>query len=183
VLSVEASARNAALLRSSVAYNGFRDVTVVRAAVAAAEGTLSFYADGAWGWVVPPGEPATEVVPAVRLDDLADALGWTRVAAIKIDVEGAELAAITGLERILSRPDAPVVYYESNTHTHQHAGTSVGQVVAALEGHGYRNYAVSAGRLTRVRPDDVQREVVRDHLAVKGPLPPLAHLTIDEGRA
>ena len=95
------------------------------------------------------------------------------MAAIKIDVEGAELAAVAGLERILSRPDAPLVYYESNTHTHQHAGTSVGQVVAALEGHGYRSYAVSAGRLTRVRPDDPQREVVRDHLAVKGPLPPL----------
>ena len=183
VLSVEASSRNAALLRSSVAYNGFRDVTVVHAAAAAAEGTLSFYADGAWGWVVPPGEPATEVVPAVRLDDLVDGLGWTRVAAIKIDVEGAELAAIAGLDRILSRPDAPMVYYESNTHTHQHAGTTVGQVVAALEGHGYRSYAVTAGRLTRVRPDDVQREVVRDHMAVKGPLPPLPLLTIDEGRA
>jgi FkbM family methyltransferase len=184
VLAVEASSKNAALLRASVAYNGFRDVTVVHAAAAAAEGTLSFYADGAWGWVVPPGEAATEIVAAVRLDDLVDELGWTRVAAIKIDVEGGELAAIAGLERILSRPDAPIVYYESNTHTHQHAGTSAGQVVAALEAHGYRNYAVANGRLTRVRPDDQQREVVRDHLALKGPMPPLPlSLTVDEGRA
>ncbi len=52
---------------------------------------LAASAAGAWGWVVPPGEPATEVGPAVHSDNLADALGWTRVAAIKIDVEGAEL--------------------------------------------------------------------------------------------
>lgn len=183
VLAVEASSKNARLLRASVAYNGFRDVTVVHAAAAAAEGSLSFYSDGAWGWVVPPGEAATEVVPAVRLDDLAGELGWTRVAAIKIDIEGGELAAIAGLERILSRSDAPALYYESNLHTHHHAGTSAGQVVAALEAHGYRNYAVTAGRLTRVRPGDQQKEIVRDHLAVKGPLPPMPPpITIDEGR-
>lgn len=180
VLAVEASSRNVALLRASCACNGFRDVTVVHAAAADAEGTLGFYADGAWGWVAPPGEPVSEVVPAVRLDDLVHALGWPRVGAVKIDVEGAELAVVSGLARQLSRPDGPPVYYESNTHTHQHAGTSVGQVVAALERYGYRSYAVGPRRLTRVRPDDPQDIEVRDHLAVKGALPVLAGLRIDE---
>lgn len=182
VLAVEASARNAALLRASVAHNGFRDVRVVCAAAAAEEGSISFLSDGAWGWVAAPGEPFSSYVPAVRLDDLVDLLGWDRIAAIKIDVEGSELAAIQGLSRILSRPDGPAVYYESNTHTLAHAGMVSGQVVAALEAFGYRNYVAKPGRLTRVHPDDVQGEVVLDHLAVKGPLPKLRHYSIDEGK-
>ncbi|MNC99137.1 hypothetical protein D3C83_173140 [compost metagenome] len=74
------------------------------------------------------------------------------------------------------------MYYESNRHTHDHAGTRVEQVVAALEAHGYRNYAFTPGRLTRVYPDDVQRELVRDHLAIKGAFPRLIGMTVDERR-
>jgi FkbM family methyltransferase len=183
VLAVEASARNVDLLRASVAFNGFSEVRVVHAAAAAAEGSLSFLADGAWGWVAAPGEPFTEYTPAVRLDDLVDLLQWERVALVKIDVEGSELSVVRGLSRLLARDDAPALYYESNAHTLGHAGVQPGEVVAALEAFGYRSYLATPGGLRRVRPDQPQRDLVVDHLAVKGPLPLLPNTHIDEGTA
>ncbi len=60
------------------------------------------------------------------MDGLLGRLGWDRVDAVKLDVEGAELAAIRGMAGLLSGPNAPIVLYESNTHTLQFFGDTRG---------------------------------------------------------
>jgi len=54
VVAIEASAENAALLRSSIARNGFKRIRVVQAVASDDPGVLQFAAYGPWGQVAPP---------------------------------------------------------------------------------------------------------------------------------
>jgi hypothetical protein len=53
-------------------------------------------------------------VPMTTLDAATDALGLTRVALLKIDVEGAELDVLAGAGRVIAR-DRPVLCIEVHT--------------------------------------------------------------------
>lgn len=171
VLAIEASPLNARLLRAGIARNGFRRVRVVEAAADAVAGRTPFVPNGAWGQLAAWDHPYAVSVPAVRVDDLIDAAAYERVALVKLDVEGAELRAIEGMTRLLARPDAPIVFYESNGHTLASANATPGDLVGAFESRGYRCFALHATRLVPVTSTSVQPRVVENHVAVKGELP------------
>ena len=168
VLAVEASARNAEMLRASVARNHFANVRVEHAAASHSEGTLEFSPRGQYGHVSSTytNLPAVKV-RAVRVDRLLEEVGWDRVDFIKMDIEGSEIAAVAGMSRLLSRPDAPLIVYESNGLTLHFYNQTVNELKAALEKHGYRNYLVEPGRLIPVRAHDLQPNMVADHAALK----------------
>jgi FkbM family methyltransferase len=171
VLAIEASPANARLLRAGVARNGFRRVRVIEAAADAMAGRAPFVPNGAWGQLAAWDHPYAVPVPAVRVDDLVDAAAYERVALVKLDCEGAELRAIEGMSRLLARPDAPVVFYESNGHTLASVDATPADLVGAFEAHGYRCFALHVTRLVPVSPATVQPRVVENHVAVKGDLP------------
>jgi FkbM family methyltransferase len=169
VVAIEPAPRNAELLRASIAENGFHRVRVIEAAVSDRAGMVSFCPYGPFGHVFTPvtSFPSIEV-PAVRVDDLLAQLGWDRVDFIKMDVEGSELAALAGMPALLSRPDAPVILYESNPHTLGFYGQTPEALRARLEAFGYRSYRPHGADWIAVRPHEPRREVV-DCLAVKRP--------------
>jgi FkbM family methyltransferase len=81
-------------------------------------------------------------VPVVALDDYFDEKD--PVALLKIDVEGAELGALKGAERILRR-QAPLLVFEcENRHL---APGHVGDVFSYLEGLGYEGSFVCRNRV------------------------------------
>jgi len=88
-------------------------------------------------------------VPTIALDDYFTTT--ERVALLKIDVEGAELAVLRGAERIL-RNDGPLLVFEcENRHLlHGH----VGDVFAMLDDLGYEGYFVCRHRLLPVSAFD-----------------------------
>ncbi|RXH19174.1 FkbM family methyltransferase [Bradyrhizobium guangzhouense] len=88
-------------------------------------------------------------VPAIALDDYFPAK--ERVALLKIDVEGAELAVLRGSTRIL-RSDGPLLVFEcENRHLlHGH----VGDVFAFLESLGYEGHFVCRHRLLPISQFD-----------------------------
>jgi FkbM family methyltransferase len=105
VLAFEPDPRNAEVLRSNVARNDLENVEVFEQAVAdsagrrtlvLAESTASHLADGG-------PEDETTVVDVVTLDDLEGAPGHRPPSAIKLDVEGAEVAALRGAARLIAR--------------------------------------------------------------------------------
>jgi FkbM family methyltransferase len=107
VHAFEARTDNVALLRRSLADNGFAHVDVHPCAVSDRPGSLAFFASGTWysnGRIVGDDEPGSEQlprVPAVTLDEaLADA---PRVDVIKMDIEGAEAKALAGMGALLRR--------------------------------------------------------------------------------
>jgi FkbM family methyltransferase len=172
VLGVEASPRNASLLRASLQRNGFDRVRLVQAAVSDRPGTLEFCQAGPYGHVAAPGpRPPNLVVRALAVDDLLDEHGWEQVDFVKLDIEGSEVAGLRGLARRLGRADAPPLLVESNGHTLSMFGQTTAGLRAVLEGFGYRIYQVDADRLLPVRPADLQPTTFVDYLALKGAAP------------
>jgi len=170
VVAVEASPYNTSLLRHSAAQNSYEQLHVISAAVSDHSGTIEFVPSGPFGMVANPrNQSPTIQVPAVRMDDLLDALGWHQVRLIKIDVEGSEIAALRGMYRLLSRADAPMILYESNGYTLSLFDQSPKRLIATMTGFGFDNYRVEDRQLVPVGVDDLQFEGNVNYLAIKPP--------------
>jgi FkbM family methyltransferase len=89
-----------------------------------------------WGAGVPL---AVEEVPAVTLDDVADADGLPP-DVVKIDTEGSELAVLEGAEHVLERA-RPLVVLES-----WHASEPRVALFRLLNGRGYQLHTLRFGR-------------------------------------
>jgi FkbM family methyltransferase len=185
VLCVEAAPSNVRLLQAGAARNGFDQVLVVHGAATDYEGTVGFLPNGPWGTIVNPAVArapsliqarwlAPVTVPAVTVDALLARLGWDRIDLVKIDVEGSEVAALRGMADLLSRPDAPILLYESNADALPMFGETPASLAAALVQLGYSSYLVEPGRLVPTQLDDFRSECVVSYLAVKGQPPALA---------
>ena len=122
VHSFEPSGRMFRELKFNIELNGFSDMCVLNdLAVFDTTGTakLSRYEEGAEVYASLGShqrEEATvighEEVKTVRLDDYIEERRVDRVDFIKIDIEGAELLALRGAEKLLSRTDAPAILLE-----------------------------------------------------------------------
>jgi hypothetical protein len=106
-------------------------------------------------------------VRATTVDDLLEELGWERVDFIKMDIEGSEVSAVRGMARLLSRADAPPIFFESNRHTLGFFDKTPSDLKASLAALGYRNYLVAQNRLIPVLPETEQQDTVVDYLAIK----------------
>jgi FkbM family methyltransferase len=183
VACIEAAPENAALLRASVARNGFHDMHVIQAVATDHEGTSRFLPNGPWGTISnaavarSPGliygtEHAPVTVRALTIDRLLGELGWEQVNFIKADVEGSEVATIRGMTQLLTRPNAPMLLYEANGHALHFFGETPGRLHTSLQRLGYTSYQLEPERLVSIRPGELQPECVINCFAVKGP-PPL----------
>ena len=170
VVAVEASPYNASLLRESAIQNGFEWLQVVSAAVSDRAGTLEFIDAGPYGLIANTriSSPAIQV-PAITVDELLDELGWEQVDLIKMDVEGSEVRALRGMSRLLSRPHAPMILYESNGHTLSMFNETPRHLMATVSEFGYENYLVEPGQLVPLRLDGFQANCNVDYFAVKPP--------------
>jgi FkbM family methyltransferase len=107
VLAVEAHPRAAELLRRNVRRWGVTNVTVVEAAVTARPGTLRLSDDGASVGNRLVREGGVEV-PATTLDGLLEEAGLARVDFLKMNIEGAEAAALRSSTRLGDVTDAAI---------------------------------------------------------------------------
>jgi FkbM family methyltransferase len=182
VVSFEASPTNAALLRAARNVNGFDRWSIVEAAVSDRAGTLQFVSDGPEGHITGGGEPALKStaggtvssVEAIDLDTwLLRAPEAQPVGFIKMDIEGAELQAIAGAQRLLSGPDAPALFIESNGHCLHWFGETPATLAAALTRLGYHLFGVRSKRPLRptsfypIDPQALQGRVCVNYFCVK----------------
>ncbi len=134
-LAVEPVPHKAAWLRAK-----FPRVTVVEAALDAADGTKEFFVrpreTALSGLHVGPGGPRETLrVQCRRLDDVVDRNA--RVGFIKIDVNGGELAALRGAEQLLRR-DRPFILLGCTQEGLANHGIDADEVLDFLERAAYR---------------------------------------------
>src|ERR1700733_5515721 len=117
-VAIEASPRNAQLLRQNVKKNGCDDrVKVIAAAAGDARGQRKFdpgpKEQTGWGGLA--GDAASDnaiEVGVQRLDEIFDLS--ERIALLKIDVEGADTLVLMGCEKLLQEKRIKEIWYEQN---------------------------------------------------------------------
>jgi len=150
VHSFEPSERIFHELEFNVGLNGLsKRCTLNRLAVSDTAGTakLSRYEEGAevYGSIGAHRRSEANVVGyedvrTVRLDDYAEENGIDHVDFVKIDIEGAELPALKGAERLFSRKDAPLILLEMGDVNTDGFGYKSSNLWDYLESLGYRIY-------------------------------------------
>ncbi len=143
VIAIEPSARELEILEKNIALNALTNIQVLRRALTdrpsvvelsvAPLGKSGHNTLGAFGYDTALDH--REQVRAERLDDLVGS--QARVDVIKMDIEGAELAALRGATETL-RKFRPALLLELADRSLQHQGASSREVLAFLGHQGYR---------------------------------------------
>jgi FkbM family methyltransferase len=152
VYAMEPDPAVAATLRSNLRRNGLAArVVVVERAAGATSGRASLYVSGG-------GETSSlAAVPGFRRElDVAvtpvdDVIGDDPVDVVKLDVEGAEVAALQGMKRLLRRRGDLTLVVECNPALLAAMGTSAGALLALLGEEGFSVWQVDEAG-TRLSP-------------------------------
>ncbi|MGC4112362.1 MAG: FkbM family methyltransferase [Nocardioides sp.] len=117
VVSFEPSSDNFAILEHNVATNGCANVTLVRAAVADAEGelTLVLSRENSGDHQLAgqdETDAATERIRSVTIDGYCAEAGISGVAVIKMDIQGAEPVALAGAKQTIATTGDLILFTE-----------------------------------------------------------------------
>jgi FkbM family methyltransferase len=176
VIALEPVAEYRQRLVENIQLNDFRNVVVIPAALGESEGSLpiyvphSAYADGtrndglATLFASQDRSDLREVVDVRTLDKVLAELSVNRVDLIKLDIEGAEWAALRGAAETLDR-FRPLLMLEIGRQTCRAAGYEPEGFVEWLASRGYRlERIVNGGRtrpLSRGALDEYQNVLAR----------------------
>ncbi len=158
VWSFEPEKTNAIKLRENLSLNNFDMTHVVEKAVSNVSGSIRLYLSkdhNAGTHSTIPNESTIDVtrfvdLPAIRLDDFAKEQGISKLALIKIDVEGGELEVIEGAREVLHTLQ-PVVIAELSDAIQESRGSTTQEFKRILLDLGYLPFRIqNDGRLTEV---------------------------------
>ncbi len=154
VFAFEPDPLNFELLKHNLRLNRSTRVSPVQKALAAGEGVQRLYkhADSNLGRhsLLQLQDEASIDVKTISLDGFWDAmeLGTRTPRFIKIDIEGYELLALKGAERVLER--CPALLVEFSPEYMGLGGFDPADLISLLTGHGYTPHAVGRSGLTAV---------------------------------
>ncbi len=82
------------------------------------------------------------VVPATTIDDYCRANGIERVDVLKLDIQGGELAALRGANRMLTEGRISLIYTEVLVGAIYEGQAEAGEIISALAHHGFQIYGL-----------------------------------------
>lgn len=139
VLAFEPNSINKEHLDRNVEANRLQAVKVVRAALGNVQGSVFLRRSDARVESGRPGDEEGEWVPQYRFDELPaseDIAGRPPVGLVVIDVEGAELEVLRGMERMLER-ERPDVMVELHGPLLPHFGATKAEAIEWMQSKGY----------------------------------------------
>lgn len=144
------------LLDVNVKENSCRNVTLINAAASDREGTALFQVPPSasiFGRIVPTEQPIDDdarflnakaaQVLRLRLADYCRQADIAEIDFMKIDVEGHELAALRGLQPLLSERRVRSLYVETIEANHTRAGSSFSDFVQFVSECGYELWTIN----------------------------------------
>jgi FkbM family methyltransferase len=146
VLAIEPAPINLVTLLRNVQANGLTNVDVLSAAVSGQNRVSRFYLDGGCGGNnrlrLAPGESRSSLLVAcITLDTVAQEYPW--IEFLKLDLEGEELEALRGGERLLASAPNMMMMVEYFPRGLRLAGGTGRELVAFLHSHGFIALACS----------------------------------------
>jgi FkbM family methyltransferase len=148
VFAFEPEESNYDLLIKNVKQNEYSNVTPVKKAVTSSTGTIKLFLDAresAEHSIVggKRGQKAV-LVDSVALDDFLDA--DYAVDVIKMDIEGAEMAALLGMSKVIARSPRLAMFAEFYPGALERAGVSPADYFNELQRHGFKIYLIDEQR-------------------------------------
>lgn len=178
VLAIEALPANFALLSAAVHANRFWGrVAPVLMAASDTAGIVLISGHSAWG-VVDRTQTKGAPIPTDTIANILRIYGFTDADVLKVDIEGSEMAALTGIEEITDYAPGLDIVIESNSHTCSLFGYTVQDLWHRLHALGFTLFAATPKGLSPLGLNDPQFQTVVDILCTKqpglvGPLAPL----------
>jgi FkbM family methyltransferase len=168
VIAIEAMPSNLRYLLRNLEENGFGDVEVIPVAVSASPGIAKMYASGVGasllaGWAGSDESFSTRVTVTTLDSLLAHRLSGLRTV-VKMDIEGAEEAALRGATNLLRNSPAPSWIVENNFDEHFPGGKNPDfrRVFSHFWENGYEAFTATKSR------DAVTEQDVDSWLAGRG---------------
>ena len=139
-VAVEASPRNVSLLERNIAANGLgARVQLIPYAAGRSAGCVRFdpgpLDQTGWGGFAPEGAPGIDV-DVVRVDSIVPRT--TRIALLKVDIEGADAWALEGCDALLKSGAVGEVWFEQNKPRMEALGIPVDAAQTYLRSVGYK---------------------------------------------
>lgn len=143
VFAFEIASTTLPRLRKNIELNRASNVEVVVAAVCEVNEPVEFHlgsgTDSGSSSLTKPHDYCGQsiTVPGTRLDDFVAGRNLGRINLIKMDIEGAELNALRGCERLLTAAEPPVIVFEFHRIAAERMGWHLKDAQKYLEDYGY----------------------------------------------
>ena len=177
VIAVEADPRACRALEINVARNRLSTVTVVEAAADSRDGSLDLctYGEGSDEFSSFGVVRSAQTVDGMRtftvrtrpLDDILDQARVSNVDLLKMDIEGAEGQALSGLDRRLRAGAIERVLLELHPHYLRERGESAGGIIEAMRARGFHVMRIDHSR-------DMHRRAAAGSVPLASLIAPLA---------
>jgi FkbM family methyltransferase len=153
VFAIEPNKENVSYLRKNIDLNQLKNVVVINKAISDERCNIPFYYnkdEGAWGGVIHFSYFQTKemaMIEADTLDNLSSAYNVTnKIALCKLDIEGNELKALLGAERIIS-DSKPHIAFEVSLTFWAYLSNSIDVLFEFLQSKGYELFIIRNNKL------------------------------------
>ena len=151
VYSFEPDPDNHSLLLKNIEYNGYHNIRAVNYAISNRLGSATLYntaLDSGRHSIYQHGLPqrGTVTVDTTPMDTFLEGEGWPRIGLVKIDVEGAELDVLMGMEQLIGRSPEINLIVEFNPRLLEDAGVNPSEFLDIPRAWSFTTYCIDEKR-------------------------------------